>query len=290
MICSQTPTTNDVFCDWLDVTMSPEEDKVILDMEDFILSCGGSVVASDGVSNTISFGEGKVRLENKSSFLRVSASGGALSGLRKIGKMSSFLALMHTYHPKVTRLDAALDLPIDGAQVLKSLRRKYTSGEVYLSHKPLKTKVFESIRPDGSKTGTFYVGHRSKARVTARVYDKAWERFEKAGIEIPPTTRYELTFKSDIGPSFHDVLSPSALFWSYASPALLRRPKGMETWKSTANEPWAYQKPEITEYEALRRQVENSPDLESMIARADRLGSEGRKVLLRMISRRLESI
>lgn len=282
-------TTSGVFADYLDVTMSPDEDRVLLDMADFLLAEGGTVLTSDDRKESITFGSGVVFLENKPSFLRISASGGVLSTLRELGKMEEYLAIMSTYRPKVTRLDCALDVPLDTPKILTSLRRKYPDGLVRLSHKPLKVTEMVSIRPDGKRSGTYYVGHKSRARVTARVYDKALERKERAGVDIPPTTRYELTFKADIGPSFHDVLSPDKLFWAYASPALLRRPKGMQAWESTADKPWSYKKPEVTEYEALKRQVENSADLESMLERADRIGSEGRKVLLRLITKRIES-
>jgi hypothetical protein len=169
----------------------------------------------------------------------------------------------------VTRLDAAHDVLTDAAPIIAKLRKRYPQ-ECNLSRKALRTKSILETRPDGKESGTWYVGHRSNGRVTARVYDKQLQMLNVRHVEILPTVRYELTFKKDIGPTLRDAAEPARLFWSYASPVLLKRPAGVPEWVSGWGGGWHYDKPEIALAGLLKARIEGSADLKAILALADR--------------------
>lgn len=271
-----------IFCDWLDVT-HPAVATPIDDLRLLLLSAHAEVRHGD----VYRLGEGTVKIDHKARFTRCSASGGALAHLRLIGAYSDFLGLLGTFPHRVTRLDAALDVAADGADVIAGLRRRYADGQVRLGRKALGVKLLLSVRPDGRETGTFYVGHRSAARATARVYDKAWERSEKAGVEGPPRTRYEVTVRKDYGATLRDAAEPARLFWHVASPALLDAPGDIEPWDSSWADGWSAPTVELLPAEVLSRRVSSSPELELLLNVADRLGPNGRILLARRVLQRL---
>ena len=73
------------------------------------------------------------------------------------------------------------------------------------------------------------LGHRTAARMTARVYDKSFEALKNRGEVYPlPVTRYEVTARKDSGVTLRDAAEPAAIFWHIASPALIpSKPKGI---------------------------------------------------------------
>lgn len=272
-----------VFCDWLDVTYSPESSPY--DALVGLLLVLGAEVRPDG---KFGMGGGVLKIERRARFLRVSASGAVLSDLRDRGAFLEFLDVLASHPHKVTRLDAALDVPQDGAKVLAGLRSRYPDGQVALGRKALPVRLMLDVRPDGSETGTFYVGHRSAARATARVYDKAWERLQRAGESGPPRTRYEVTVRKDYGATLRDAAEPRRLFWHVASPALLDAPDDVESWDSGWGGGWrSVDLPERLPSEVLGRRVEHSPELDLLIEVAERMGPEGRVWLARRLLDRL---
>src|SRR6218665_365466 len=178
------------FCDGLDVPFSPlawpyPDLNLLLLGANFIVrrdQAGGALYVPPG-------GIGAVKFVSAAKFAKVSISGGACEALRDAGLWPEMLAILSTSPHKVTRLDAAVDLPIDAAPVISMLRQKYPSGSVSLGRKALPVVVMLSTRADGVESGTYYVGHRTAARKTCRVYDKTMEMLEKRGAKIPPTTR-----------------------------------------------------------------------------------------------------
>jgi hypothetical protein len=90
------------------------------------------------------------------------------------------------------------------------------------------------------------------------------------GVEIPATTRYELTFKKDVGPTLRDAAEPERIFWNYASPVLLKRPAGVPKWSSGWDIGWHYQKPEIALAGLLKSRIESSAELRAILTLADR--------------------
>lgn len=279
---------SDVFCDWLDVTCSPEA-SFLASVRDFCDRNFWPVAYQDADRVSISVGDGKLTLDTKKRFHRASASGAVLAVLRSSGLLEQYLALLGSVSHRVTRLDAAKDLPVDAPVVLRALESRYPLDDVSLSRKSLRVSRLYSARPsDGQLTGTWYVGHRSHARVTARVYDKQAEVLARTGLDYPPTTRYELTFRKDLGCTLRDCLMPASLFYQYASGALLERPDGVSDWEPNKDSDWASVAVDTAlPYELFCRRVELSPEIARLAELAAQFGEVGRPVLVRAFTRAL---
>jgi len=257
-----------VICDWLDVTYAPNDtpEREVLDV---LQAAGAECVTSEDGASVWSVGHGKFVLQCRASFHRYSASGAVLEHLRACGRYMDYLSALSGSPHAVTRLDAAHDVLTDAAPIIAKLRKRYPQ-ECCLSRKALRTKSILETRPDGKESGTWYVGHKSRGRITARVYDKQLQMLNVYGIEILPTSRYELTFKRDVGPTLRDAAEPARLFWSHASPVLIKRPPGLSDWVSGWGGGWHYEKPEIALAGLLKSRIESSAELQSILALADR--------------------
>jgi hypothetical protein len=257
-----------VHCDWLDVTYSPV-DAPERDVLDVLQAAGAECVTSEDGASVWSVGYGKFVLQCRAGFHRYSASGAVLEHLRACGRYMDYLSALSGSPHAVTRLDAAHDVLTDASPVIGKLRKRYPQ-ECSLSRKALRTKSILETRPDGKESGTWYVGHMSRGRITGKVYDKQLQMLNVKGIEIPPTTRYELTFKADVGVTLRDAAEPARLFWSHASPVLLKRPAGVADWVSGWGGRWHYERPEIALAGLLKGRIEASADLKAILLLADR--------------------
>lgn len=278
--------SREVQCDWLDVTFSPI-DAPLADVRTFLDSVQGEVASGEGdIRERWQLGHGVVVLESRQRFARVSASGGALEYLRERGQWLSYLSILGEQPHAVTRLDACLDTDAPGHAVVGDLWRRYPRS-CALTRKTLPTKLFASSGVDSKPTGTFYVGHRSAAKVTARVYDKRNQLIDVAGFDPGHDwTRYEVTVRKQMGPTLRDAAQPTRLFWFFMAPTLLRAPDAVEPWESGWGTGWEYRAPQPTPYERLSRRVEASADLGRLIELSDALGPGGRDWLLTLIARR----
>lgn len=257
-----------VICDWLDVTYAPDStpEQSVLDV---LQLAGAECIATDRSGGAWRVGDGVFKLQYGYGFHRYSASGAVLERLRGAGMLMDYLSALSEAPHSVTRMDAAHDVLTDAAPVIAKLRKRFPR-ECALTRKALRTKTILQTRADGKESGTWYVGHRSKGRVTARVYDKQLEMMERHGTEIPPMVRYELTFKKDIGVTLRDAAEPDRVFWHYASPVLLRRPQNVPEWSSGWGGGWHYEKPEIALAGLLKSRIESSAELQAILAIADR--------------------
>lgn len=280
--------------DWLDVTYSPD-DNPSDQLNDFILS--HPLAPEDGLppsQNRYRFVDFETRtvdygcldISTKYKAYRVSASGSFLASLRSLGLFNEFLTILASSPYRVTRLDAALDRQVDAATVLADLDLHHPR-EVSLSRlRPLQTTMITSRRSDGLRTGTWYAGHRSRARVTARVYDKTNEILDRSGIDIGHKfTRYELTFREGTA-NLNDAYTPSGIFWAHVG-ALLPVPADVPAWNVSDVPSWVSERSEVLPYEALLRRVSNSSELDTFLLLADRIGPEGRNTLMHMLAKKL---
>lgn len=290
MTCSPTSRPH-VFCDWLDVTFSPT-DCPYPELNLLLLDAGYRVSRDSGGARCYvpPGGRGAVKVIHASRFAKVSFSGGVCSSLRDLGIFDQALMVLSSSPHKVTRLDAALDVPTDAALILRSLSDRYPDGRISLGRKALPVTRMLSVRADGAESGTFYVGHRTSARFTARVYDKSLEALEKRGEQIPPTTRFEVTARKDCGATLRDASLPESIFWHIAAPALLQRPEGVPVWQPNTFTNWQSSPPSFDPAATLRRRVEYSEELEALADVADALGSEGRAYLITLLTRRLSGV
>ena len=277
------------FCDWLDVTYPPDDfpypalNSFLLDLEfEVERDRGGAYLYIPPA------GRGVVKLSASSRWAKASLSGGACGWLREASAWEEILFLLGTSPHRVTRLDSAVDLACDAADFIADLRSRYPSGVVHLGRKGLAVSVMLSVRGDGRESGTFYVGHRSAARQTLRVYDKSLELLQKYGEFAPPTTRVEVTARKDCGATLRDAAMPDSLFWHIACPSVLvKRPEDVPMWDPNSDETFSAPAREIDPVSILRRRIEGSAELDALMALADSIGSEGRRLMLKELEGRL---
>lgn len=294
MTSSVQTTSLNIFCDWLDTTYAANS-PIVNTTQSFLHAHGSECVHSDEKSSVFHVGDtgGVVKIDTAKRHTRISASGQALAYFRVKDIYLDYLSELSSEPHNVSRLDAALDLPLDGADVVASLRKRFSvaGSGCRLGKKYLPVNYNLGVRADGRETGTFYAGHRSRARQTARVYDKAFEAFQKRGEMLPPTTRYEVTSRGEkgrAGPCLRDAAEPERLFWHIASPTLLKAPEGVSEWSSDWGGGWHYVRPEkLLPAEILVRAVDYSPSLAKLIELADEVGPNGRKYLVRQLEQRI---
>ncbi len=261
-----------VKADYLDVTYAPDstpEHSVFGVIQSALAECK----TSDPSGSLWFLNGGSLKIEYKRNYARFSASGAFLDGLRTAGLFMDYLSALADAPHNVTRLDAAHDVPTDTPPILKALHKRYPC-ECYLTRKPLRTKRILDTRDDGKDTGTFYIGRHQQGMVTAKVYDKQWERLQ-AGDPIPlPLTRYEITFRRAVKATLRDAAEPERLFWMYGHLLLLKRPSDIPEWVSGWGGGWSYQ-PDKTPLPAiLKARIENSAELQALAALAIRSGCE----------------
>lgn len=279
-----------IFCDWLDVTYAPDC-APFSEVNRLLLDLGFDAESADRTSFTYRHGRAVVLFGPSRGTLRLSLSGSACAHLRACGRWDELLGELSSVPHRVTRLDAALDLPMDGADLVGLMRERYPSGSVNLTRKSVATSSFLAVRPsDGRETGTWYAGRRSRARFTARVYDKAWEALQKRGELMPPTARVEVTAAGgDSGATLRDAALPAAMFWHIAAPSLLDAPEGVPVWVPNQDLGWSAAPRDFDPAALLRRRVESFAMLDALALVADDLGPMGRDYLLALIKARLES-
>lgn len=280
-----------VFCDWLDVTCSPDNsfvDSVLRFLDR--LSCQFSY--RDDKTALVSVGSGKVRVDTNPKFHRVSSSGHVLSHLRATGAYSDFLSLLSEVPHSVTRLDAACDYDLDTPDILDALDQAFPDDRINFSRKALKVTRLLSRRVDGRLTGTWYGGHKAKAKCSVRIYDKAHEVAQKQGLyALYGLTRVEFTARKAYGASLSDAYNPESLYYSMGSPTLMAIPPGVAEWSSAA-EFTAWQSPDLDEplpFELFRRRLETSPDIDRLAEIAAEMGAAGVKTMERIFSEKVRS-
>lgn len=285
--------TLETFCDYLDVTFSPT-DCPYPALNRLLLSLDYSVETVDQVSFVYrppgDF-RGVLKVQHCNAWARVSASGGTCAHLRSVGAWMDYLSILAEQPHRVTRLDAARDYALDGADVIAALQARYPLGHVHLGRKALRVTTLLSVRSDGRSTGTYYVGKSSKARATAKVYDKAHQLLELYGHDHgAPWTRFEVTARGDYGATLRDAATPDVIFWHIASPALLNAPEGVPVWSSNSEFNWQSLPREFNPALVLQRRVERMGELTALALVADDLGPNGRAYLLTLLQRHLEGV
>ena len=292
MTCS--PNDLPIFCDWLDVTFKPT-DAPYPEINRLLLRAGFDCEAGSRPNSFVYRHDqapgGALVYQPLRQSIRISASGAVCALMRTLGIWRDYLSELSSSPHSVTRIDAAMDIPVDGADLVASMRRLHASGVVNLSRKAVATSTVLATRPsDGRETGTWYAGRLTQARFTARVYDKAWQLLNaKRPLVIPPRARVEVTAAhKDCGATLRDAEQPAALFWHIASPALLNAPEGAPVWIPNRDLGWVSPPPEFNAATVLKNRVANMAMLDALGTLADDLGPHGRSYLLGLIEKRLE--
>lgn len=255
-----------VITDCLDVTFSPT-DCPYPDVNTLLLATGFVPLRTQAGGNTLYTTpqkRGTVKIDQRAKFARISCSGAACDHLRHSEGWLDYLSLLSESPHCVTRLDAALDLSVDGADLVDSMRSMHR-GSVSLGRKAIKTSVILSLRDDGRESGTWYAGYGSSAKATAKVYDKALQMLQRFGELIPPRGRVEVTAHKGFGATLRDAAMPEAIFWHIASPALLAAPEGVPMWQPDNNGGWQSERRDFVPAQVLKNRIENSGELDAFI-------------------------
>lgn len=277
-----------IICDWLDATYAPDNCPYP-ELNLLLLGCGFLVTRDRSGKRlyvTPDKYRGSVMVTHSKRFAKISLSGASCAYLRTTGNWLEVLSILASSPHKVTRLDAALDVPLDGADVIESLTARYPTGLVCLSRKAQAVTRFVSTRADGRESGTWYVGHKDDGRQSLRVYDKSLQMLARHGEVIPICTRYEVTAKKDKGATLRDAEAPAALFWSIAAPTVLNAPEGAPVWLPNDDTHWLSVPSSLTPAEVLKRRVETSAELDAFIMLADTIGPYGRQMLTHLLAQR----
>ena len=280
-----------VFSDWLDCTYNPA-DAPVPDIERMLTSVGATTKRPEFGSKAAqvwSIGGGKVQITENSRWVRISASGAALGGLRsEQGAFDEYVRLLAECPVKVTRLDVAVDVEGDAPSMVAALRKRYPA-QCKLSHKPVPTNWFGALNADGIETGTWYAGNRAKAEVTACCYDKSFQMWDRFGVLLHPTMRYELRVKGGVSPTLADVLDPAPMFWHYCAGTLLDPPAPVPDWvRGRDLNPWVSSWLPSPPASVMKDRVSESPELRALARLAVDSGPNGRVLLDRLISQELD--
>lgn len=283
------------FCDWLNVTCSPEssfEDPIsrFLDSHGFTSSFSSPTRSVYHTPSTFDF-SGSVKLETNSKFHSLGVSGAALKFFRDSDSFVTLLDLISAVPHTITRIDVACDYRLDAPIALRALELAYPTDRISLSRKSLKvTRLYSARDDDAQLTGTWYAGHGQKSNISARIYDKTHELLEKKKLLTPyPITRVELTASKRVGATLKDVFSPEPLFYFLGSPHFFSRPSDVPDWFSGgAFFSWesstSFDPPPM---ELIQKKIEFSPDLIRISELLSSLGEEGLQHTLRLLEKRL---
>ncbi len=283
-----------VFCDWLTVTCHPES-SFVHSSSMFLDGLGATQINSRG--NTVKYGlpgGGTVQFSTQSNYHSISLSGSALGLLRDSGVLSQFLSLLAEVSYTVTRLDAACDYSLDGPDVIEALEMSFPGDLCNLSRKALRVTRFKTRRKsDNRETGTWYAGHRQKAQVTARIYDKTHELIEKKKLLFSdrPITRVELTASKNVGATLRDAYEPESLYYHLGSPTFFSRPAAVSAWVPGGDfVAWSSTKPpELYPASLVKTKIEFSPDISRIADLVSGMGEEGVQLALRLLERRIRA-
>lgn len=267
------------FTDYLSLTTPLEHAELVCaELQPVLDAAGGHVGGTDERGTVYRVAAGTIKLQSwGSSVLMVSASGSAITQLRRAGLYGEYLAALSPFPHRVSRLDAALDFADDASPLIRWLWRRAANGGIALSRKSVPgSNCSKHIAPgiDGRETGTVYVGAPS-AKVRAVIYDKRQEVYARTGEDVGPRLRYEIRVKGELGPTLADAFDPARLFWHYAAPDLLQAPIGVQPWVSHAQGFAMPERVSFTASQLLDRKLESSADVRRLLELAGQMGLLG---------------
>ena len=228
-----------------------------------------------------------VKLWRRGGVYCVGMSGGSCETFRVGGMWEHVLCDLGQFAHRVTRIDASVDLPIDGPGAVARVLEVAYLGGVRLGRKAVRsTDVREYRKRDarGALAGTAYLGAKN-ADIRGKVYCKRAE-MEDNGLEDPgPLTRIEMSLSVD-GITLRDAAQPGALFWHYVGD-LLSQPDGVSAWSAGDTGFMLDPRQERDYWRILKRRVEEWVELQELRLLSLKLGEYGPRVLLGLIARAL---
>lgn len=271
-----------VFCDYVQVTFPvdcwPDARQAV---EPVLDSIGMQVEVNDERGGNVLWrgGDGTVKAKRIGAVVALGASGAVIAGLRMAGLLHRYLAEVGAQPHRVTRLDVSLDVVERTPPVIERIASAVISPDgLALSRKRVSPKNctrYVSRTAQGEDTGTIYVGS-AQADVRLCLYDKQQERIDKGLPDVGhPLTRYELRLRGGTGVTLRDAAEPEAVFWHYASPAVLPRPAGCADWAPHGTGFVLDARDLPLPAERLRRRIEKSADAAALVRLADSVGPYG---------------
>ena len=285
----------EVFCDKLSVTSPLEElDAIAVQLRPLLDASGFSLefeAERQSLYRAPTGGTVFIGTRPAWAVARVAASGTAIEQLRDVGLWGNYLAALAGRPHRVTELDATYQLPVDAAPIVLETAARAYAGGIQLSRKAIRrTDVHEELGFDiwGNKTGTVYVGPRN-AEIRGKCYDKRWERWVRAEIDIGPMTRWEIRFRSQVGCTLRDAYAPEVLFWHHASRGLLEAPAVVHPWSPHSEGYTLPIKIVSTAAERMARKLDFSPDVDRLLELARECGPGGLDLLFARLTRKYEA-
>ena len=279
-----------MFCDWVNISV-PEDSSHEVEQElRLILGMLGAVAGirvGTSIVHRLDSG-GTLKHTEKKGFSVFGASGGFISRLRIEGYFDNYLSIFASVPHRVTKMDIAHDVNSDAPPILKSLYRRAKKGDIKLTKKnlnPTQVKFLQKPRYDGEDSETVYLGNRT-SEVHAKVYDKMAELQDKSFNIHKPLTHYKLNITSKVGISLKDVHSPEPLFWRFMG-NVLPKPKNVPEWLPLGDNGFSIQpSAELLPAEVMRRKVDVSEEVASLLALADQCGENGFDYLLSLFKQK----
>ena len=278
---------NEVITDYLVVTV-PSGAISTFSLAEYFVDILGHTIREEG-PKTLYFtqdGGALTHIATKK-FDRIAASGRILHHFRALGIFRDYLALLSDHPHNVTRLDLALDVPVNPADVLPGLYELHKAGYSF-GRKAVPAAWTKKPGLDGRDSGCLYFGHRTKHKVCAAIYDKALEAHEERGEVLPQCLRYEFRFAREVEASLRDAAHPEPLFYHVASPDFLARPAWVPEWSPGAEAWKAPPRGDRLPAERAEALVESCADLRALARYAAEIGPEGVPWVLRLIRKKLE--
>ena len=281
------------FCDWLSISyptsVCPESE---------LLSFISSVTlleqtSSNNSKETYKSETGSVHLNRyntpTSSSVGISMSGTIIRSIREAGLFNEFVMILGSAPYNITRLDAAIDIPLAGNHIIAGIQRLYPNNIALIRGRPRTLNFIVNSINSPETTGTVYFqDSKYGGHINLKVYDKQHQAAQKLDMSISPTTRYELSVNR--GASLSDIVNPAHVLFHYLPSELLSAPNGITIlpWKPTERISYDTNlKGSITDYQEFKNVLEHHPGLSTLIDHSLSFNG-GSELLLRHIKQRIE--
>ncbi|MEE4248709.1 MAG: hypothetical protein V2I33_25300, partial [Kangiellaceae bacterium] len=164
------------FPDWLSISF-PCSQTPLLGVLDLLGKKSPFQVKPRGKSKTLYMFDngGTLFVTEEATYQNLSFSGQLLAMLRDSHLDAEFITLLRSHPHNVTRLDVALDVPLAGSSVIRSLRAKFPDGVADIAGRSrrLRFQTCSDYYDPRLETGTVYFQTRTYGGyVKLKVYDK----------------------------------------------------------------------------------------------------------------------
>jgi hypothetical protein len=284
---------SDVFCDYLNVSMPTDDhERFMLEFTPLLDEIGCVPGPVPGLY-CLSGHTGAFKLTRRQGVVVHTFTGGLLQVLRDYGQFLPVLAIISHYPHRVTSADFTLDEYVSAPPRIAEAYSYGVSGQLRFTQKAIAPGAIRQLLSPtvyddaGYPTGTVYIGVRGRHEVFSKLYDKRQQIKQSTGRDIPDTLRHELTVTSKMGITLRDVAEPYKCFAHFYPEKLLAMDRSQK-WEGNGEGFELNKRPDKLPAQILKKRVEDSPELDSLLRIADKIGSEGRNYLLSLLAKKLK--